>query len=199
MFQDQTEATERRVKLLYCRSDVSEYSSPQSQASFSSKDTLSAVSILNIAAASGIRAALTQQTEQLALGYFFNKFVLLPRHSDAARGFIEVLPLLYMNAFPNSALSSATMAISLAAYANDPTRKVLFQQSKAKYGEALVRMNEALQDPVAVRKDETLMTVLLLGLLEVSLFDLSRPVHCSQCWICQQRILAKTTLCAMGR
>ena len=41
-------------------------------------------------------------------------------------------------------------------------------EARAKYGEALNQLNLALRDPVAVKQDDTLMTVLLLGMVEVS-------------------------------
>lgn len=182
MFHDQTQATEKRVKRFYSSSDViSDSSSSKSPCSTSSQDF--ELSKFLLPSTTCIAPSPSQSHEQLALGFFFNKFVLVPRHSVAGRGFLEVLPFLYLNADSTSPLSSATMAISLAVYANDPVRKTLLSESRYKYGEALFRVSGALQDPVAVRKDETLMTILLLGILEVrltfilSMWEASRFLH----------------------
>lgn len=110
---------------------------------------------------------LPQEPEQLALNYFFNNYVLIPRKSDAAHGYMEVLPVLYANLAPNSPLLSATSALAFAAFGKDAFGRQFFPNTRLKYGEAIVRLNEALGDPVAVRKDETLMAVLIMGMVEV--------------------------------
>ena len=114
-----------------------------------------------------VPSSLTLDFEGLALGFFFNRFVILPSSSAAAPGFLEVLPSLYPNADTRSALFSATGAISLAAYTNDPGREHYIGKARQKYGETLLPVNEALRDPTAVRTNETLMSVLIMGLLEI--------------------------------
>jgi hypothetical protein len=64
-------------------------------------------------------------------------------------------------------LFSATSAIAFAAFSKDAFGRQFLHNAHLKYGEAIARLNEALGDPVAVRKDETLMAVLLMGMLEV--------------------------------
>ena len=117
--------------------------------------------------ASFVPQSPTLDFEGLALGFFFNRFVILPSSSAAARGFLEVLPSLYLNADTHSALFSATAAIALAVYASDPHREHCIGKARQKYGETLLRVNEALRDPIAARTNETLMSVLIMGLLEI--------------------------------
>jgi hypothetical protein len=46
-------------------------------------------------------------------------------------------------------------------------RDISFPKHASSYGEAIIRLNEALQDSVTAKKDETLMAVLLMGRIEV--------------------------------
>jgi hypothetical protein len=110
---------------------------------------------------------LPQEPEQLALNYFFKNYVLIPRNSEAARGYLEVLPMLYAGVAPTSALFSATSAIAFAAFGKDIFGRQFLPNARLKYGDAIFRLNEALSDPVAVKKDETLMAVLIMGMVEV--------------------------------
>lgn len=187
IFHDQTEATIRRVKLLHAVPNGASYDSlPETLPSVSPKQSQSwtperpssssrvihfskdAVTCFSLGPPDYLNTlSLGQEPEQLAIGFFFNRFIFVPRHSEAAHGFLEALPHLYTSAGPQSALAAATMAISLAAFANTPAKKVFLPQTRLMYGEAMIRIHREMEDPLAVRKDETLMTVLLLGLLEV--------------------------------
>lgn len=119
--------------------------------------------------------SLPQEPEQLALNYFFKNYIFVPRKSEAAHGYLEVLPLLYANIAPTSPLLSATSAIAFAAFGKDTFGRQYLPNARLKYGDAISRLNEALEDPVAVKKDETLMAVLIMGMVEVSLPF--RPLH----------------------
>ena len=114
-----------------------------------------------------IPPALSHAPEQLALNFFFQNHVLIPRHSEASRGLLELLPSLYAEADAISPLSLATTAFAFAAFAKDPAGRRFLPQARPKYGEAIVRLNGALRDPVAAKQDVTLMAVLLLGVVEV--------------------------------
>ena len=156
VFRDQTQAIEKRFKVPDANSVVFNCIIPEARSHPSPKRSLP--------------YSLSQDTEQLALSFFFHKSISIPRQSEAAPGVLELLPSLFASTKPTSALSSATTALSFVAFATDPARKAFLPQARSKYGEAMVRVQDALQDPVAVRKDETLMTILLLRMLEVSLF-----------------------------
>ena len=113
--------------------------------------------------------ALAHSPEQRALNFFFTNFVIIPRQSEASRGYLEYLPSLYANAPAESCLSSATSAISFATIGSDPAHRHLQPEARLKYGEAIKQLNVALRDPVLSRQNDTLITVLLFGLYEVSI------------------------------
>jgi len=77
------------------------------------------------------------------------------------------LPSLYTDIDALSPLSLATTAIAFAAFAKNAAERHFLSQARLKYGEAIIRLNEALRDPVTAKKDETLMAVLLMGRIEV--------------------------------
>lgn len=114
-----------------------------------------------------IHYTLPQEPEQLVLNYFFKNYVHVPRKSKAAHGLLEVLPSLYADVGPNSPLLSATSAMAFAAFGKDHFGRHFLANARLKYGEAIVQLNEALGDTVAVKKDETLMAVLLMDMIEV--------------------------------
>ena len=115
-----------------------------------------------------IHCPLSQDPELLATTFFFTKFALASRKSDASRGFLQVLPFLYAGSNLHSALSSATLAISFLVFGKNPNGKPYRLKARSKYNEALFRLKKALQDPEDVMKDETLVTVMLMSLLEVN-------------------------------
>lgn len=90
-----------------------------------------------------LRYALSSTPEQLALNFFFTNHVLVPRHHEAPSDLIPVL------ASPYTQLLN------------------LFLKARVRYGEALGYLKADLRDGVAIRRNETLMSVLVLGIVEV--------------------------------
>lgn len=121
--------------------------------------------------------SLTQLLEDAALNFFFNHYVLIEKNSNVSAGYFDCLPALYSRTKPGSALSSVTMAISLCVYGISPGRRDLLPRARLKYGETLNRVKKAILDPIASKENETLMTILLFSLVEVS--DPSVLVACS--------------------
>jgi hypothetical protein len=114
-----------------------------------------------------IHHVLPQEPEQLALNYFFKNYILIPRNSEAAHGYLEVLPDLYGDVAPTSPLLPATSALAFTVFGKDVLGRQFLPNARLQYGEAILRLNEALRDPAAVKKDETLMAVLVMGMVEV--------------------------------
>jgi hypothetical protein len=110
-----------------------------------------------------------QGCEQAALDYLLHNFVLPARQSEASRGYLDFLPSLFVKSSSDSALFSATLALSLAVHGHETSKDHLLQRAISRYGEALARVNVAIRDPIASRDNGTLMTILLFGLIEVSL------------------------------
>jgi hypothetical protein len=183
LFRNETEVTERRVKRTTHGKRASPHSSSSSGSSRSpTPGTPSAFNPLTVILpdhsedyspkavdswALSIPRSLNQSHEQTALTYFFSHFILVPRHSQVSRGYLEYLLPLYINTSLDSALSAATSAISLATFGNHPDRKYLLDTAQGKYSEALIKVNRALQDPLQAKQDDTLMTILLFSLFEV--------------------------------
>ena len=99
--------------------------------------------------------------EDLAICRFFTNFVLIPRHQEAFRGFLEALPPLFNKAPSGSVLSLATSAVALAIIGGNPSYPQEAMLSQKRLGKALMTAHEAIADPVDSLKDETLMAVLV--------------------------------------
>lgn len=84
------------------------------------------------------------------------------------RGFLEYLGPVYSGASPNSPLHDATHAVALSTFGRHPDRGALLREARMKYGRALHKVNGALKDPTKAKSDETLLTILLFSLYEVS-------------------------------
>ncbi|KAI9697513.1 MAG: hypothetical protein M1820_007779 [Bogoriella megaspora] len=104
--------------------------------------------------------------EVQATAFFFRNFVLLPRQTDATRGFLSVLLPFYNNCSSESAIHRATSAVALSALSKFPDRNYLQNQSAIEYGKAISIVNKAIIDPEQAKSDELLCTILLLGLYE---------------------------------
>lgn len=112
--------------------------------------------------------ALSIPIDQQAPCYFVTNYVLTPRH--ASRGYFDFLePMLEKEKeSPDSHLSLAFGAVSMASVANRPdTRgRSLLPQAVAQYTKALKATNIALQNPALQRTDQTLAAILMLGFFE---------------------------------
>lgn len=106
--------------------------------------------------------------EDVAIKFLFDNFDRIPRHTEASHAYLEFLPALFAQAPSNSALSAATAAISLGTWGRYLSRPDCLVEARKRYGEAIVRANTAIRDPVAAKKNETLMAILLFALFEVS-------------------------------
>lgn len=124
--------------------------------------------------------------EDLAICRFFTNFVLIPRHHEAFRGFLDALPPLFNAAPSGSVLSLATSAVSLAIIGGNPSYPREAMLSQQRLGRALMMAHEAIADPVDSLKDETLMAV-LVGISERS-FNLQHvSCSCERCERCLAR------------
>lgn len=113
-----------------------------------------------------VHGALKIPLEQQALCYFLSNWVLMPRE-NSTRGYLDCLIPMIKTEEPGGHLSIAFTAVGLAALGNRPHSKRLLPLAGAKYAQALNLTNAALRDPVKAKTDQTLASVLLLGLFEV--------------------------------
>ena len=114
-----------------------------------------------------ISRSLNESSIDVAVCIFFNNFVLIPRHPDGQRGFLECLLPLYASAPHDSLLSLSTSSVALAISGGIPQKREDYRLSRVVFGKALRRTASAIQDPDESIKDETLLAVLLLGFYEV--------------------------------
>lgn len=103
-----------------------------------------------------------------ALAFFFNKTVSLSETSeDSASGWLSELRSVHKETKPGSHLDTATVALSWINLGTATQRPEAIQNAREAYGAALSKTREALNNPVHVRTDETLVAVLILGYFEV--------------------------------
>jgi len=76
-----------------------------------------------------------------------------------------------------ASLSTATMAVAYAFLANKLNYKPLLPKAFKQYSRALKQVNKALQDPEKAVSDQTLATVIILSLFEVSYGFLTVILH----------------------
>lgn len=103
-----------------------------------------------------------------AATFFFRNYTSWTRHSDGLRGFTEILTPLYASSMSASLLHEATHAVALAALSNFKKSAPLRLEARRSYVRALQHLNSAIQNSDIAASDETLMSVLLFSLYEVS-------------------------------
>lgn len=105
--------------------------------------------------------------EQRAVKKFFSMLFLSLQQSPISGRFLECLPVMYNHADHDSPLYSATIALALGACCNNAKGRHLLPRVGVRYGEALKRANTAIGHPSEHCNNDTLMTILLFGLIEV--------------------------------
>jgi hypothetical protein len=115
-------------------------------------------------------STLQVPAEQQAVCFFFSNYVL--ESSNPSISVYHYLPAFYNNESEKSALSCAVVALGLAGLSYRRNESSLLSAAKSMYSSALHLTNEALRDPATAATDTTLISVLLLGLFEVSLSSL---------------------------
>ncbi|KFY44128.1 hypothetical protein V494_01614 [Pseudogymnoascus sp. VKM F-4513 (FW-928)] len=119
-----------------------------------------------------VPTTLSIPVEQVASHYFFTNFVATS-DNGASIGLTDYIIPLANASQSNKHLSLAFSAASLAAFGNRPSGKALLTKAQEQYSKAIRHVNYALRDPVLQKTDETLASVMLLGMYETIL---SRPV-----------------------
>jgi len=83
-----------------------------------------------------------------------------------------LLPLLAKD--PRNCVNAALSAVGLAALSNIRLSPRMLLKARQEYTTALSETNQALQDPILSKRDDTLAAVVLLGMFEVSQVNHSR-------------------------
>ena len=113
------------------------------------------------------RSNLSECLDVESLCFFMNQYVMIPRHRETASGPLAALPRLYTTASADDALPAATQALALTRMARHTGREDCRLESIKKYGEAVIKVNQAIQDKDCAALDHLVQTVLMLGLWEV--------------------------------
>jgi hypothetical protein len=120
---------------------------------------------------------LESDLEDLSTCLYFYTYVCNPRLSHNRDDFY-FLPKMFATASPASCLQQAVKLVSLAAFANRWNPASFERQIRAGYARAIQATNASLRDPVQYLRDDTLMSVWLLGSFEVGLSTLWLCVSC---------------------
>lgn len=105
-----------------------------------------------------------------AFSYFFNTiatFINVGDPSMKIAGWLTTLPSLVNGASSGSHLPSAIQALCLANTGITLRAREFIARGRKAYGQSLVLINRALQDPNASIRDDTIVSILLLGFFEV--------------------------------
>ena len=174
VFRNETQATERRARRSINSKRIKLKLEQRSQTRNNADSALVSGSAVQreLVSASSRYIPSTPNTpiEHQAAHYFLSNFVLNPR-TETSRGFLTFVIPLIKNEPPDTQLSTSFAAVALAAFGNRPSSRALLPIAGGYYSKALKRINAALKDPITAKSDQTITSVLLLGLFEVCIIQ----------------------------
>ncbi|KAA8575713.1 hypothetical protein EYC84_004826 [Monilinia fructicola] len=107
---------------------------------------------------------ITPSIEDRATAFFLSNYVM--GDHGPTRGHLDHLSDLYEAESIDENLVAAVHAVGLAGYSHSAKAPQLMNQARAQYTRSLQLTNSALQSPIAVKKDSTLLAILILGIFE---------------------------------
>jgi hypothetical protein len=107
--------------------------------------------------------------DEQAASYVFHNYVSEDNEKASSKGFFDYLPALYRRSQPESILADAVTALGLVGIANSTRDSALLNKAVLKYGAIARAVSERLGVVKLAKQDDILISVLLLGLFEVSL------------------------------
>jgi hypothetical protein len=110
----------------------------------------------------------TSLEEEFATCFFFNNYVLEDQLSS--RGTFQYLTDVYRQETISTSLKNAVISIGTAGLAHFYKDPSVMVNANKKYSLALGSVSSLLRDSTVAREDQILMTVLLLGVFEASLY-----------------------------
>ena len=165
MLRDQTQALQKRETRKHNRRDTA------SARALSDNDLSRALVVQKRSIAAGsnefLPHSLNVTPEELAISSWFDSFILLYRDQESRRGYLEYLLPLYTSARHDSPLSLATSALAMIVFSGPPSHRPMMDMALKVFGKAMALTRKALQNPVDIKHDQTLMAVLLLSMAEV--------------------------------
>jgi hypothetical protein len=114
-----------------------------------------------------------------ATAFFFHQYVFREGQNSElpTRGHHEYLPALLLESSSSGALAAITAASGLASLANAGNSPSWKAEAYKLYGNAIRQLQIALKDPVELRSDQTLATIMLMGTFEVNAFCASAALY----------------------
>ncbi|MCJ1393147.1 hypothetical protein MMC18_006019 [Xylographa bjoerkii] len=111
--------------------------------------------------------ALSIPIESQAMCYFFRNYVC--EDSRFSKGFFDYLPSIFgSNGAVGSALTDAVVSLGMVGLSNTKNASEIMIHANERYNLALRATNSALRDEEDAKADQTLITVMLLGLYETN-------------------------------
>lgn len=107
---------------------------------------------------------LAPTIEDLATGFFISNYVI--DNSRPNRGHLDPISNMVRIGNLDEGLLAAMKAVGLAGFAHAAHAPHLLKNARYQYVKALQSTNVALRDPAQVKKDSTLMAIMILGIFE---------------------------------
>lgn len=110
------------------------------------------------------RFSLAPTVDERATGFFVANYVYaLDGHTH---GYLDFLTDVFKRDTLDEGLVSSMKAVGLAGFAHSTHSPYLIKNARYEYVRAIRHTNAALRDPTAVKKDATLLTIIILGIFE---------------------------------
>lgn len=169
LFQNETSRIVRRTQKANAKQSIkSEGATPKSETSTPESSPESDVLSLTANPAESVTTA--------AACFFLEGLLVEPLSAGRNVGHLEFLPKFYLHAMPSSTIARTTNAMCLAAFSTFGKEDSAFTQQAFKaYGEAVVSLHTDLKDPDMLSKNETLMSMLVMLVVEALLAHSHAP------------------------
>lgn len=105
---------------------------------------------------------LNPRLHDIAVSRFFANYVLQPHRHIGDDGYLADLPYFYSRSSDGSTLQCAVRACALASFAHASRQAELSVRARRAYGEALQSLRRNVLDSSIMKRDDTLMSVLVL-------------------------------------
>jgi hypothetical protein len=116
-----------------------------------------------------LELSFAPSVEEQAASYVFHNYVSEDNEKTSSKGFFDYLPAFYRRSQPGSILADAVTALGLVGIANSTRDSALLNKAVLKYGATARAVSDRLGVVELAKQDDILISVLLLGLFEVSL------------------------------
>ncbi|PQE26032.1 hypothetical protein CJF30_00000751 [Rutstroemia sp. NJR-2017a BBW] len=167
IFREETTTVIKRAKAKHekARQKAAPISTASSSSSSSSNSSLELAPTTPSQRISPSYLNITPSIEDRAAAFFVSNYVI--GDSGPTRGHLDQLADLYESNGIDDNLVAAVHAVGLIGYSHSVKAPELLPKAQSQYTKALRLTNAALRCPTAVKKDSTLMAILILGIYEI--------------------------------